>query len=238
MAEGTPRLPVVCLPGIRGDARIFEPLVELVGDTARLVPLDLPSGAPALAAARLVPRLPAGPVHLLTGSYGGLVARWLPRARVASVACVGTLPSPAWLTAGAAWRARLLMGLPDALLARLYQRHGLRSLTAAGVPERVVAAVVGRAVPATVLRARLRGVLSGHHGTVPDLPMAWIHGRSDAQVTWSPDDVRRLHPGSVVFEVDGDHFPHASDPAALWSTLCAAWFPVVDTVRGTGEVSP
>ena len=74
------RLPVVCIPGIRGDGGIFRAFNALV-ESRELRSYDLPPGPPGLAASRLRD-LPQR-FHVLTGSYGGLVARHLSPERVA-----------------------------------------------------------------------------------------------------------------------------------------------------------
>ncbi len=228
VAEPTVSLPVVCLPGIRGDATVFSRL-EATAPAVTWVPLDLPPGAPALAASRLWPHLPSGRFHVLTGSYGGLVARFLPTERVASLACVGTLPSPVHLRLSMVRRARVLLRLPDALLETFYARHTRSSLRAEGLPESLVEALLRRPVEAAVLRGRLRGVLSGHHGECPDVPTAVVQGALDGQVGWSDEDIRRVQPHAAILQVEGGHFPHASHPEAFWDVLCAEWWPRVDT---------
>lgn len=224
VAEARTPLPIVCLPGIRGDRRVFSPLLDVAGAETPMVPLDLPPGAPALAAARLLPHLPAGPVHLLTGSYGGLVARFLPPQRIASLACIGTLPAPTFLDPQLVGKAQGLLALPDGMMARLYRIHGRRSLQREGVPEAVVAALCDHPLSARTLRGRLRGVLSGHHGVVPPVPCAWIHGSEDAQIRWTEAQLRAAVPGVTCLEVDGGHFPHATHPAILWRTLRDDWW--------------
>ncbi|HCH63865.1 MAG: hypothetical protein CL927_02865 [Deltaproteobacteria bacterium] len=229
MAQATeqPVAPVVvCLPGIRGDARIFEPLTAVTGGRS-FVALDLPPGAPALAAARLVPHLPSGPLHLVTGSFGGLVARFLPQARIASLACIGTLPSPDHLDPAMVRRARLLLPLPDRALERLYARHSRRSLQHEGLPDALIHRLVSRPIPAAVLRARLRSVLSGYHGQVPPVPVAWIHGVRDVQAHWSPSELRQAVGNVHLMEVPGGHFPHATHPTPLWSSLERGWWSTI-----------
>jgi len=225
---------VVCLPGIRGDARIFTPLTAR-SPSVSWVPLDLPPGGPALAAARLQSSLPAGRFHLLTGSFGGLVARFLPPARIASLACIGTLPSPAFLRPQMVRQAQLLMALPDRLFQRLYGLHGRRSLTTDGLPPALIDQLLDRPIDAAVLRTRLRSVLAGHHGALPPVPVAWLHGTDDQQITWSPTDLHRTLPQVRLFEVQGSHFPHASHPAALWSILHRDWW---SALPETGPADP
>lgn len=222
---------MVCLPGLRGSAEIFAPLhAELPTHESRLRaapgplwPLALPPGSPALAAARLLPHLPPGRFHVLTGSYGGLVARFLPHHRLASLVCVGTLPSPAFLEPRMATRARWMMALPDPLLAALYHQHGRRSLAGDGVQAAVVDQVCAEPLAAPVLRARLRAVLSGHHGSTPPGPVAWVTGTDDPHVSWSPADLKAVVPHAVSITVPGRHFPHASHPAAFWREVQEAF---------------
>ncbi len=225
---------MVCLPGIRGDARIFTPLTAL-HPAVSWVLLDLPPGGPALAAARLRSVLPAGRFHLLTGSFGGLVARFLPAPRIASIACIGTLPSKAFLQPRMIRQAQLLMTLPDRLLGPLYERHARRSLTAAGLPLAPVAQLLDRPIDPPVLRGRLRSVLAGHHGRVPALPVAWIHGTDDPQITWSRADLQRAVPHAQVFEVPGGHFPHATHPGDLWTSLHHGWWSQIPSARPTTD---
>ena len=214
---------VVCLPGIRGDARIFEPLAAVAGDRGFLA-LDLPPGGPALAAARLRPQLPAERFHLVTGSFGGLVARFIPRARMVSLACIGTLPSPDHLDPSMRRRARLLLALPDRALELLYARHGRRSFQHEGLADALIDRLADRPLPARVLRARLRSVLGGAHGRVPGVPVAWVHGSADTQVRWSPAELRQTVAHAAVLDVPGGHFPHATHPTALWSRLERDWW--------------
>lgn len=224
MGEAPSTLPVVCLPGIRGDSRIFEPFAAAA--VARpVVLLDLPAGAPAVAAARLRDQLPSGPFHVVTGSFGGLVARFLPASQLVSLACIGTLPSPTHLDPGMARRAHLLMALPDRVLESLYARHSRRSFAQEGLPPALIARLLDRPLAAAVLRGRLRSVLGGHHGHVPACPVMWVHGAHDAQVRWSVEALQRAVPHATVLQTPGAHFPHASHPVALWSALARDSWP-------------
>lgn len=208
-------LPVVALPGIRGHRRIFEPLQRIWTEGRPLYPLDLPPGGPALAAHRL--RLPAPRVHLLTGSYGGLVARCLPRHRVASLTCVGTLPHPRFLDPAMIRRARVFSALPAPLLSAVYTWHGRRSYTREGLSADLV-----RAVEPTVLRGRLHAVTTGQHAPLsPTMPALWIHGKADAQVRWTPSDLADL--GIKLKTIPGGHFCHASHPAELLAAVRPHW---------------
>jgi len=216
------RLPVVCLPGIRGHAGLFRDFsAQVRADQRQAVALDLPPGPPALAAARLSD-LP-GRFHLITGSYGGLVARHLAAERVASLACIGTLPHPRFLQPAMARRARWICRLPDPLLGRLYRWHGRRALRADGVPEAIVDVLDASPLKPGVLRTRLRAVFDGHHGRPLQVPTLWLHGIDDPQVVWTDADLHDAVPWAASAQVPGGHFPHASHPAELWSRVAGWW---------------
>ena len=216
------RLPVVCIPGIRGDGGIFRAFADQVESSARGIMLcDLPPGAPALAASRLT-GLPHR-FHVVTGSYGGLVARHLPSHRMASLACIATLPHPRHLQAGMARQARWICRLPDATLGPLYARHSRRSMRDEGVPDDLLEDIQSQPLAPTTLRGRLRAVFAGHHGRPPELPTLWLHGERDPQVVWTKADVRAACPWAELSAVPGGHFPHASHPAELHDLLEPWW---------------
>lgn len=214
------RLPVVCIPGIRGDGGIFRAFEALV-ESREVRACDLPPGPPGLAASRLRD-LPQR-FHVLTGSYGGLVARHLSPERVASLACIATLPHPRHLQPSMARQARWICALPDSVLGPLYSRHSRRSMLADGVPDQLVRDIQGRPLPPTILRARLRAVFAGHHGEPAGLPTMWLQGDRDPQVVWTDTDVHAVCPGAEVCTVPGGHFPHASHPAELHDLLEPWW---------------
>lgn len=167
--------------------------------------------------------LDADSVHLITGSYGGLVARHLPPSRIASLTCIGTLPHPRHLQPAMARQAQALCLLPDAVLERVYAAHSRRSLKAAGVPDCVRAELAQEPLGASVLRGRLKAVVDGRHGSPPPVPTLWVHGVDDGQVVWSTHDLKEACPWAEQVKVPGGHFPHATHPAPLLNAVLPFW---------------
>lgn len=212
---------MVCLPGFLGDARIFEPLGPLLAARRGAMAFDLPPGGPAEAAAALAPALEAvgRPVHLLTGSFGGLVARSLPPALLASLAMVATLPDPALIPPGVRAQAALLTLAPAPLIPAIYRRHLRRALAADGVPRDLALRLVARGLDKATLLGRLRGVLRWETGPLPPCPILWVRGATDPQAP----PVEALPDVAEVTHVPGGHRPYASHPGPLFTRLERFW---------------
>ncbi|MCP4806825.1 MAG: alpha/beta hydrolase [Proteobacteria bacterium] len=208
---------IVCLPGLLGDRRIFEPFRAVAWTRHDLHLLDLPPGAPREAAAAL--ELPPGRHHLLTGSYGGLVARCLPPERIASIACVATLPHPSLCPPGIRRTTRLLRHTPAPLVEALYRRHQRRSLALDGVPDELTL----RSLDKRTLVQRLDGVLAWDLPPPPLVPTLWLLGATDPQAAWSVADVLAHRPDVEVAHVPGGHRPYASHPGPLLTRLERFW---------------
>ena len=212
--------PLLCLPGLLGDACVFEPFA-IAASARRIVRAwDLPTGSPAEAANALSARLQQ-PHHVLTGSFGGLVARCLPPERLASLACVATLPDQDLVPESIRRRIAALDRLPDVLVEALYRRHSRRSLGLDGVPSVLIDRT--RGLDATTLRARLHGVLDWQLPPPPEVPTLWILGATDPQAAWSVDDVLARRPDVEVTHVPGGHRPYASHPGPLLTRLEQFW---------------
>lgn len=215
MRGGGPALPLVLLPGIRGDAREWDRLRPHLGDrelyTPDLPPLTDPRTTLADVAAALLPRLPAGPAAYVGASFGGLVARALPSGRVSALLTIGTLPFPDAAQRRAGRSAPLVRRLPAPLYRRLYGARAARDwLEDDPDPERYAAL---RLPGPAVLAARLAAI--GRWGLPDALPPGtlWAWGATDRWVTWSHADVERL--GATPLVLPGGHRPHLSHPAEV-----------------------
>lgn len=194
---------VVCLPGFLGDVRVFHPFQRLAHARyeVRLQELDDPP--------------PDRPAHVLTGSFGGLVAAGWPAHTLRSLAMVGTLPHPSLVPASVRLQSRLLQRLPTAVLEPLYRRHSARSLAADGVDLQT------RGLDARTLRRRLRFVMQ-HDFVFPDVPTLFVMGATDPQAPTS-GQVLRFQPHAEVAHVPGGHRPYASHPGPLLTELERWW---------------
>lgn len=217
--------PVLCLPGILGDALVFEPLAELLAGKRRVFLADLPPGDPWRSAAILARRLEAtGPFHVVTGSYGGLVCHKLPAHLVLSGAHVGTLPSLAQRDPLQLLKGRVLRKLPAALVEPLYRRHLRDSLNAEGLDAALIERVLGRARSKEELIGRLQCLLDDEFPERPDQrPTLWILGQDDPQAAWSTQDIQAHHPDAQVAHLPGGHRPYATQPAPLLARLEDFW---------------
>lgn len=213
-------IPVLCLPGLLGAACVFEPFAALASARRIVRAWELPPGSPREAAALLAERLDE-PHHLVTGSFGGLVARCLPPASIASLACVATLPDVSLTPPSVRARVRALEWLPAPAVERLYRRHSRRSLALDGVPSELIQKTSG--LDAATLRGRLRGVLDWDLPEPPRVPTLWVLGASDAEAPWSVAEVLAHRPDVEVTHVPGGHRPYSSHPGPLLTRLERFW---------------
>lgn len=220
-------VPVLGLPGFRGDARELLALAERVASRRPVLLVDLPPGAPDEAAAQLrgvlEPALEA-PADVVTGSFGGLVARSLPPAMLRSLAAVATLPGPDLIPRAVVLRARVLALAPAVLVEAAYTRHLRRALSQDGVPPELAEALCGRrALDKATLLGRLQGVLAWRTGPPPGCPTLWVRGATDAEAPWTPAEVLARWPGVQTTQVPGGHRPYASHPGPLLTALERFW---------------
>lgn len=208
---------IVCLPGLLGDHRVFEPFLTRARQHVEAVALDLPPGSPRQAAAAL--QLPPGRHHFVTGSFGGLVAWCLDPARIASIACVSTLPDISMCPGRIRRQTALLRALPAPLVEAMYRRHQQRSLDEDGVPPQLHL----RSLDKETLVGRLQGVLDWDLPPPPDVPTLWLLGATDTQSRQTPVEVLRHRPDAQVARIPGGHRPYASHPGPMLTRLRRFW---------------
>ena len=187
--------------------------------------MELPAGSPfdaARAVSAAIRRRGGGPVHLLAGSWGGLVARCLPPEQVLGMALIATLPHPRHCPAWLGPLRRALMPLPAPAVEAAYRRRLARGLRRDGVPPGLASALAARGLSKQVLLSRLK---SARCRDIPRAvpPSLWLRGREDPQVSWTAHEIRATHPGAEMDSVPGAHRPYASHPAALLERLRPWW---------------
>lgn len=223
----TPRVPVVFVPGFLGDRRIFEPTARLLADRHGVLAVELPPGAPREAAAALEEQLHevlgTTAARFVTGSYGGLVARCLPEARIRSLVTVGTAPARRFVPSGMVARRRALGWLPTELTEQLYRRRLALNLARDGVPEELCRTLARRGLTKRLLLERFDGVLDWDLPPWPDAPHLWLLGANDAEVRWTRDEILDEEPGVTLGTVPGGHRPYASHPGPFVTRLEDFW---------------
>lgn len=217
--------PVLCLPGILGDALVFEPLAELLSSRRKVYLADLPPGDPWRAAAIIARRLEAtGPFHVVTGSFGGLVCHKLPAHLVLSGAHVATLPSLEHRDSQQLLKAKVLRKLPAALVEPLYARHLRDSLNKEGLETGLIERLLGRERNKDELIGRLQCLLDDEFPERPEeRPTLWLLGQDDPQAPWSTQDIQAHHASAQVAHIPGGHRPYATQPGPLLARLETFW---------------
>lgn len=219
-------LPVVLLPGIEGDARIFARLDGL----ARARPVeawDLPDeGDLPDQAARLWRALDrAGhdrPLHLFGASLGGLLAWQLAAARpdrVASLTTLGSLPAARHRPLSVGVAARALASTPDAVVRRTWRARLRRRYAEEGITSADAQALLSALPPPAIYRARIRAVARWHAPPAPAVPTWWLLGQVDREAPWTAQDVAAALPRAHVETVPGGHRAMLTHPEPLVAVL-------------------
>ena len=227
--------PLVLLPGIRGDKREMEGLAAALNGhsvdphsvdlhtvdlhAVDLYSLDLPSlttrgSTLADHAAALADHLPAGPCVFVAASFGALVVRALPPARVARLIAIGALPLPSAAQRRCRALGPMVRRLPRPIYTKLYGARARRDwLTDEPDPRRYDTL---RLPPPAALAARLDAI--GRWGLPARVHTrtVWLWGAADPYARWSHADVLAIGAAPVV--LPGGHRPHLSHP---WSV--AEW---------------
>ena len=216
---------VVCLPGLLGDARVFDPLIDVLQSEREITGIDLPPGSFSDAAAVISAKLNARwekPVDVVTGSFGGLVALSLPRENVRSIATVGTMPHNRFFPKAMAQMLRGLRPMPSSWVEQLYRQHVARTLEQDGVPSHIRTAIAQRTIRKQVLIDRLSSIQQENPRGL-DVPLLWLTGTEDGQTRWSSSEVLAAYPQAIVDSVPGAHRPYASHPEHLADRLRQFW---------------
>ena len=235
MGERGQGLPLVLLPGIEGDARVFARQTPLAKSRS-VVALDLPFGAANLRAMGdavldridqiwplLAPRGVSEPRVAVAGlSLGGLVGWAMALAapeRVAALITLGTLPSPS-LIPSTVRRGRARAGtLPGPIFELLYGVRIKHHLTEEGVDPLITTQLVSDLPDKSEIVRRLDAVLSWGLPEGLDVPSLWLLGQIDAEAPWTPADVLRHVPGASVEVIPGGHRAPLTHPAAFHEAI-------------------
>ena len=226
MLPHDPRTPVVCLPGLQGLGAVFEPLEEALGREFSILAIDLPPGDPDHEALRLDQHLAtqvSERFHLVTGSYGGLVALRMDLSRARTLTLIGTSPCPKLIARAFGVKAALARVLPASLQGILYRQHLSRSLAQDGVPAPLAARVVSQAPSAEILNARLANARLPRRQPPAELPLLWVSGAQDPHTPWPAAYIKEFWPQAQCQKVNGAHRPYASHAADLAPVLKAFW---------------
>ena len=210
-------LPIVLLPGIEGDARIFYRMSALA-DRRPVLAMDLPREGDGLAAmaGRVLARLDGafGPsadrqrfavVGLSLGGLVGWAMAAAAPARVAALVTLGTLPGRALCPPAIARGRALSRALPGPLFSALYRARIGRRMAEEGVEPWLTSVLVGDLPGRDLVLRRLDAVLAwGLPGAV-GVPALWLAGQDDREAPWGAADVARVLPDAAFATVPGGH---------------------------------
>ena len=229
-APGT-GMPIILLPGIEGDARVFANQVELAKDRT-VIALDLPRGCESLneAATAVLKRIQSqwgkalpypntgARVAVVGLSLGGLVG-WamaaLARDRIGALITLGTLPSPN-LVPPHIRRGRLgANALPAPIFDLIYGAQLRHKLHSEGADPMLTTQVVSELPEKAEIIRRLDCVFRWGLPEEIGVPALWLLGQVDAESAWTPADVLRELPEIAVEIVPGGHRAPLTHPVAF-----------------------
>jgi pimeloyl-ACP methyl ester carboxylesterase len=216
-------LPLVLLPGVEGDAGIFEPLAPLAR-RRELIALDLPARGDTLAAiaAALLPQIAAPRFAIFGLSLGGLVGRALlsqAPGRVAGLITLNTLPDRSLLPAGVARAPAVLGLLPAGVFSRVYRRRIARRHLEEGLPAALSVQLLDRLPGRDTLIERLRAIDRWGLDPVVSAPHLVLRAQVDTEAPWTLGEAQAAHPRARVMTVPGGHRAPATHPGPLVGLL-------------------
>jgi len=215
--------PLVLLPGIEGDARVFVRQLPLA-QKRRVFAFHLPVGFHTLpeVAQTILDRLTAPRVALFGASLGGLVG-WamseLAPARVAALMTLGTLPAKPFQPRSTGRAILPLKWLPAGVFRSLYRARVQRRLREEGVEEALAAQLLGCLPSQRALADRLEMVRGWALCRPPQVPTFWMRGQFEREAPWSTAQARDALPDAFVETVPGGHRAHLTHPTALHSLM-------------------
>lgn len=213
----SPRAPLILLPGIEGDPRVFSRLGGL-GAGRELRSLELPEGRSVKAMAEALLVRSSGPLILLGASLGGLVARAAAEAdpgRVRALITIGSLPGPALRPPGLGLAAALLRRAPRRWAATRYRRRIAARHAEEGVDPELSLPLLASLPAPDLLACRLSAVATWAPGAPPPVPTLWLRGQVDTESPWTTAQAARLLPAAQVETVPGGHRPMLTHPEHL-----------------------
>lgn len=207
-------LPLLLLPGLGADGRLFEPQ-RAAFPGLRVIERIEPDGVEPLAvyAARLAASIeePEGPYILGGSSMGGMVALEMARLlRPSAVVLLGSAVSGAevrgWLRAVEC----LAHPLPDAVInfGRLLSPLGAPLFGSSGPDSRGLFLDMLAGTPTSFIRWASRAVIGWRPGTLPDVPVHRIHGARDIII-------RAPGEGRATIVAGAGHLVNLSHPAVV-----------------------
>jgi pimeloyl-ACP methyl ester carboxylesterase len=198
-------VPLVLLPGIEGDPRLYLGQVPLAERHA-VWACGQPGSGSLMARGRALLALVPGRFAVVGLSLGGLVG-WAAACqapeRVVGLLAVNTLPGRDLCPAGIARQRQVLRLLPNPVFDLLYRSRIRRRLLAEGVAPWLADAL---ALPSRdTLVDRLGAVLGWDLPGQAPVPTRWLRGQNETEAPWTPADVAERLVGVTVEVIPGGH---------------------------------
>ena len=226
--------PIVLIPGLHGDPRIFAPLISRL-PRAEVWGVRLSRGGldrDARALTQCLDRAALKGVRLVGGSYGGQVAL-RSNFDFNSVVLTGSFGHWKQVRLKQRLALRFALQLPASLLEERYNETLFKRLLSDGVPRACAARIVGPGGRA--LSARLRSLV-GQRAPSLRQPTLWAAGQDDPQANWSEESISAVWPGIDFQRLPGRHRPYASHPEEFAKAVKAWWRSVDSGHEHTGCV--
>lgn len=208
-------LPLVLLPGIEGDPRLYLGQTPL-GERHPVWACGQPGSGSLMARGRALLAAIPGRFAVVGLSLGGLVG-WAAACqapeRVAGLLAVNTLPGRDLCPPGIAAQHRVLRLLPNPVFDLVYRSRIRRRLLAEGVAPWLADAL---ALPSRdALVDRLGAVLEWDLPGQAPVPTRWLRGQNETEAPWTPADVAERLRGVTVEVIPGGHRAPLTHPSTF-----------------------